>query len=240
MNQIAYIDHLLRNREQVASDLQDESKVGGNTSASFKVFVGLSVLYGVIMGAHGLIHGRADGWKFVIATAAKLPLLFLLTLAICLPLLYVLNVLIGPRARFRMVLGMLVASISATSIVLASFSLILLFFMFSTDNYHFIMVLNTCVFAVAGLYGGGYLRKAMAQLYPPTPPPAPGQPSPKDSTSTIMNWWLITYGIVGAQMAWLMRPFIGSPSVPFSLFRARESNIYIAILTSIGKLLGIS
>ncbi|MCL5105545.1 MAG: hypothetical protein M1133_15730 [Armatimonadetes bacterium] len=236
MNGIGYADHLLRNREQVAADLQDEKKVRSNTASCFWVFILLTVFYGLVMGSQGLIHGRAEGWKFAVASGVKLPLLFLLTLVICFPLLYVLNVLIGPRARFRVILGLLVASISVTSIVLASCALILMFFMLSTRNYDFIKLLNWFIFVIAGAYGVWFLRRGVSGLAPATGEDSSDET--KRGTAAIMNWWLITYGIVGAQMAWLMRPFIGTPDAPFSIFRAQDSNIYISIGQSIAKLFG--
>jgi hypothetical protein len=243
MSHVAYLDHLLRDREQVAADLQHEKKVTTNIRSCFWLFVGLSVIYGLAMGSHSLIHGRPDGWKYALAAGIKLPLMFLLTLAICLPLLYVLNVLIGPRARFKVVLGLLVASIAVTGIVFASCTLILIFFMLSTANYEFIKLLNWCIFSVAGLYGVWFLRKGMMELDVSIPSesstPDQAAAESKRGIGTIMNWWLVTYGIVGAQMAWLMRPFIGSPDTPFSLFRAQESNIYIEIVQSFGRLLGM-
>ena len=36
--------------------------------------------------------------------------------------------------------------------------------------------------------------------------------------------WLLIYGAVGAQMGWLLRPFIGSPNREFQWFRERDSN----------------
>jgi len=246
MGGIGFIDHLLRNREQVAADLQDEKKVSYNTRSCFWVFVGLTVLYGLIMGSQGLLHGRPDGWKFALASAIKLPLLFILTLAICLPLLYVLNVLIGPRAKFRTVLGLLVASITVTGIMLASCALIVLFFMLSTKSYEFIKLLDWLVFTVAGIYGVWFLKKGLLALNPvqsnlpvEEQPPIGETVDTRNGIGTIMNWWLITYGIVGAQMAWLMRPFIGSPDSQFALFRSQESNIYMNIVQALGKLLGM-
>lgn len=38
-------------------------------------------------------------------------------------------------------------------------------------------------------------------------------------------------------MGWVLRPFIGSPSVPFELFRSeRESNFFAAFLRVLGEL----
>jgi hypothetical protein len=234
MNAVAYIDHLLRDREQVIADLQDESKLPRNTALCFIVFLALSAIYGLIMGSQGLAHGNHEGWKFALASGVKLPFLFLLTLTICLPLLYILNVLIGPRARFGVVLGLTLASITVTSIVLASCALIVLFFMMSTKSYAFMKLLNVAIFALAGGYGVWFLSKGIHEL---------ARVAAKDGgvvgtgTSTIITWWLIAYGIVGTQMAWLMRPFVGDPSSHFALFRAQESNFYVNVIETLGKLL---
>jgi hypothetical protein len=37
------------------------------------------------------------------------------------------------------------------------------------------------------------------------------------------------YAVVGAQMGWILRPFIGSPDLPFELFRERQSNFFQAV-----------
>jgi ABC-type nickel/cobalt efflux system permease component RcnA len=234
MNAVAYIDHLLRNREQVITDLQDESKVSQNTTSCFIVFIALSALYGLIMGSQGMAHGNPEGWKFALASAVKLPFLFLLTLAICLPLLYILNVLIGPRAKFGVVLGLTLASITVTSIVLASCALIVLFFMMSTKSYPFMKMLNVGIFALAGGYGVWFLSKGIHEL---------ARSAAKEGgvvgsgASTIITWWLVAYGIVGTQMAWLMRPFVGDPTTHFAIFRAQESNFYVNVIETLGKLL---
>lgn len=238
MNTVAYIDHLLRNREEVVADLRDEKKVRQSISACFLIFVALSVFYGFVMGAHNLVHGYRDGWEYALAAAVKLPMLFLFTLAICLPLLYVLNVLIGPRARFSIVLGHLLTSIAVTSIVLASCAPILAFFMLSTKSYAFIKLLNVAIFTLAGAYGVWYLGKGMNEMAES----AADEDVPiktSRSTATIMKWWLVTYGTVGTQMAWLLRPYIGSPSMPFSFFRPQESNFFENLAHTIGKLMGM-
>ncbi|MHC4862420.1 MAG: hypothetical protein ACYTDY_20295 [Planctomycetota bacterium] len=46
------------------------------------------------------------------------------------------------------------------------------------------------------------------------------------------------YGIVGAQMGWILRPFIGSPHLPFQVFRVRESSFFESFFQTLGRLLG--
>lgn len=63
--------------------------------------------------------------------------------------------------------------------------------------------------------------------------------TPRDSwQSTRSNWspatvifrvWVVVFAIVGAQMSWVLRPFIGSPDREFSWFRERSGNFFQAV-----------
>ncbi len=45
----------------------------------------------------------------------------------------------------------------------------------------------------------------------------------------IFRCWVIVFALVGAQMAWILRPFIGNPNLPFTPFRERGSNFFEAV-----------
>ena len=53
----------------------------------------------------------------------------------------------------------------------------------------------------------------------------------------IFQIWVIIYGLVGAQMGWLLRPFIGSPDLPFAWYRERGGNFFEAVFSQIEKLI---
>ncbi|MBY0396466.1 MAG: hypothetical protein K2X91_08360 [Thermoleophilia bacterium] len=53
----------------------------------------------------------------------------------------------------------------------------------------------------------------------------------------VFRCWIVLFGLVGAQMGWVLRPFIGDPALPFAWFRSKESNIFIAVLQAIGQFL---
>jgi hypothetical protein len=60
---------------------------------------------------------------------------------------------------------------------------------------------------------------------------------PKKAVS-ILQIWILVFGFVGTQMAWSLRPFVGSPEQPFQVFRADlEGNFYSGVVHSIGKVL---
>ena len=57
-------------------------------------------------------------------------------------------------------------------------------------------------------------------------------------TRLVFGCWVVVFAVVGAQMGWVLRPFIGSPTQPFEWFRARESNFFEAVLHALGSLFG--
>ena len=54
----------------------------------------------------------------------------------------------------------------------------------------------------------------------------------------MLRIWCVVYGVVGAQMGWLLRPFLGSPDLPFTLLRPREDNVFVDVVRTIGDLFG--
>ena len=58
----------------------------------------------------------------------------------------------------------------------------------------------------------------------------------RDLARQVFTVWLVIYCVVGAQMGWILRPFIGTPDMPFQVFRAREFNFFHAIIRAIAQL----
>jgi hypothetical protein len=46
---------------------------------------------------------------------------------------------------------------------------------------------------------------------------------------SVFGCWVLIFGLVGAQMGWVLRPFVGVPHQPFQWFRARESSFFEAV-----------
>jgi hypothetical protein len=53
---------------------------------------------------------------------------------------------------------------------------------------------------------------------------------------TVFNLWVVVFALVGAQMGWVLRPFIGNPNMPFTWFRGRDSNFFQAVLQKLHEL----
>jgi hypothetical protein len=198
------------------------------------------------------------------ASAVKVPALFYLTLFVTFPSLYVFNALVGSRLTLVSVLRLLVASLAVNLAVLASLGPIVLFFSLTTKSYPFIQLLNVVVFSVAGFLGLVFLLQTLHRLTAADAVLLPaktaseasgegGEPAVDDvepsaldmpagqalgrHTRLVFGCWVIVFALVGAQMGWVLRPFIGNPAQAFEWFRPRQSNFFEAVLHAIGALL---
>jgi hypothetical protein len=199
----------------------------------------------------------------LLATTIKVPALFYLTLLVTFPSLYVFNALVGSRLSVTNVLRLLIASLAVNLAVLASLGPIVLFFSLTTTSYSFVVLLNVIVFSLAGVLGLGFLRQTLHRLTrrPPSATKdvepesidnrgstdANEEPSALDMphsealgrhTRLVFGCWMIVFALVGGQMGWVLRPFIGNPNLEFSWFRERGSNFFVTVLKTIGTLLG--
>jgi hypothetical protein len=212
------------------------------------LIVGLGAFYGFCMSWFALFNRDTPAYAQVFGSMVKVPLLFLLTLLVTLPSLYIFNALVGSRLGGLALVRLLVASLAVTLAVLASFGPIVAFFAVTTTSYPFIVLLNVAVFAVAGLLGLAFLLQTLHRLSldagePPAATAktagaldrAPGSVLGKN-VKKVFFCWVIVYGLVGAQMSWVLRPFIGSPDRPFEWFRYRESNFFEAIARALAQL----
>lgn len=205
-------------------------------------------VYGVTMGLYAVGSRGAAGLLQLVATTLKVPLLFLLTLLVTYPSLYVFSALARSRLAAPETLRLLLAAVAVNLAVLASFGPVTAFFTLSTDSYPFMVLLNVVLFAVAGLVGLGFLRKALATVFETATaaaaPEAPELPAPRarreppapPAAQRVFMVWLVIYAMVGAQMGWILRPFVGSPDLPFACFRARESSFFEAVIRALSQL----
>ncbi|MEV0725837.1 hypothetical protein AB0I37_24035 [Micromonospora purpureochromogenes] len=69
-----------------------------------------------------------------------------------------------------------------------------------------------------------------------TPPVRRGESEQRPASMTLLYVWILLFGFVGTQLAWTLRPFVGSPGEDFALFRSIEGNFYAEILRTLGNL----
>jgi hypothetical protein len=223
------LDALLRGEHTRKDDLQ-EGRVGLQARRLVLLGLLLGALYGAGMGLYAAVGGRDGGWRHMASAAVKLPLLFLLTLLVTFPSLYVFSALANSRLRLRETLRLLVAAITVMLGVLASFAPVTAFFTLSTDSYRFLLFLNVVFCSLAGLVGLGFLLRAVKLVFP-------DEKASRDEggrARRIFRVWLALFAAVGAQMAWILKPFVGNPHLTFEWIRpSRAMNVFEFVLRSL-------
>jgi hypothetical protein len=215
------LDRLLRGDHTRKEELQ-AGRVGLPARRLMLLALGLGAVYGAGMGLFAATGGREHAWLHLLSSAAKLPLLFVLTLLVTFPSLYVFAALANSRLRAQETLRLLVASITVMLGVLASFAPVTVFFTLSTDSYRFMLFLNVVFCGLAGLVGLGFLFRAVNLVFRDEAGAAEGRRARR-----IFRVWLVLFGVVGAQMAWILKPFVGNPQLPFEWVRnSRVSNFF--------------
>lgn len=263
---LGQLDHILRGEATQVASLR-EGRIDVSARGLAIVLVLLGMVYGVCMGCFAVSRGGPGAWMQLLAGTIKFPSLLFLTLIVTFPSLYVFNALMGSRLSLLSLLRLLIAAMGVMLAVAASFGTIVAFFSFTTTSYPFMVFLNVIACAVAGALGLIFLlqtlhRITVAMSPPPAPPPmppmladdsadtlaAPSTTSPLDRIEgyvlgrhvrLVFRTWVIVFGLVGAQMSWVLRPFIGDPSQPFAWFRPKGSNFFQAVATVIQHLLGM-
>jgi hypothetical protein len=223
-------DSVLRGRYTTKESLA-QGRVDVQTGILVRLGILLGVIYGASLGAYALCHGGDRAWLQLFASAAKLPLLFLLTLLVTFPSLYVFSALQRSPLRPVATLRLLMVAIVVDLAVLASLGPVFAFFAASTQSYQFLLLLNVAFCGLAGIISLVVLRRATNIVF------ESGEGGKGEAARRVLLVWCVVYGTVGAQMGWLLRPFLGAPGAPFELFRARESSFFECVLLALRHLL---
>jgi hypothetical protein len=194
--------------------------------------ISLLVCSSLFIAIYGGIIGASHSWMQALSSAIKLPALYLITLLICIPTLYFANVIFGSKRTFGQHLVLVLTAVSVTSVLLFSFAPITLFFLITTNNYQFLILLNVLIFAITGFIG-------VSSLYQATSLVLEQDNEGSKTRQKILQFWLFLYAFVGSQLGWTLRPFFGRPDSLFQLFREREGNFYLSVIQAISYLLGI-
>lgn len=200
----ATVDDILRRAPWVTNRLDTRRAL----SRLIGCLVAFGLLYGAAMGSYRALVAEPQWLRQIVYSAAKVPLLLTATFAISLPSFFVLNSLLGLRRDFAQAVRSLVAAQAGLAIVLASLAPFTLVWYALSASYSKALLFNGAMFAVASFTAQwlvrGYYRPLIVQNH---------------RHRWVLWGWLAVYVLVGIQMAWLFRPFIGSPGGAVQFFR---------------------
>src|SRR5688572_29157674 len=158
------LDRILRGEATRPSALRLTATVPIEATRLLPTILLLGAVYGAFMGLFALMNRPTAEPMQVLATVIKVPALFLLTLIVTFPSLYVFNALVGSRLNPVSLMRMLVASLGVILAVLGSMGPIVGFFSLTTESYPFMLVFNVVVFGVSGLLGLVFLARTLSRM----------------------------------------------------------------------------
>jgi hypothetical protein len=151
------IERILRDRDGIWNQVIEERGLK-------QLNVQMLASSAVSLACYGAVLGASNGFLQAISSAIKLPLLFLATLAICLPTLYLFNLLFGARLSMMQAVTLIMVSITVTAVLSLAFAPISLFFLISAHSYSFFKLLNVAILVLAAVVGLRFLTSGMAYL----------------------------------------------------------------------------
>jgi hypothetical protein len=186
----------------------------GNLAVLVAVF---GLLYGAVMGSFGGVFSPAA--LQMLYSGLKVPLLLLATFVLSLPFFFVANSLLGLRSDFADAVRALLATQAGLAIILASLAPFTLFWYASADEYQAAVAFNGLMFFIATISAQWILRSYYRPLIQRNP-----------THVWMLRTWVVVYSFVGIQMAWVLRPFVGTPGSPVQFFREESwGNAYVVV-----------
>ncbi len=183
----------------------------------------------IVVGAGA--YGAAMGWwrdpQQALFVAIKFPLIILLTTLGNALLNALLAPLLGLNIPFRQSFSAVVVSFAIVAAILGAFSPLIAFMTWNAPPlvagaganpaYNFILLGHVAVIALAGVTGNVRLFQLLVKL-------GGGQ----RVALRVLGAWLAGNLFLGSQLAWILRPFIGSPALPVAFIRsdAWHGNFY--------------
>jgi hypothetical protein len=206
--------------ESVLERLREGRELGGLALRSSLAGVAGCALFGAALGSY------AQAPLQVLASAIKVPLLLAGAAALCFPTFFVVQALRSarPLALLRAA-ALQVNALAVVGLVWGGFSLPVLFLVGTTGHYELAQWLALAIGAGGGVAGfsrflAGYAACSAAHA--------------RGRALRALLPYFVLFGAVGAQLAWTLRPFIGSPSLGFQIFRELEGDIFSHVLRLLG------
>jgi hypothetical protein len=196
----------------------------------------LNLLIVMIAGAaaYGAVLGMWHGPRLALYCAVKFPLVLLLTTMVTIVFSWMAATLLGLALTPGQVIALNLLALGAAATLLASLVPVAWLFTFSSPSpsaaerttHNLLYLMHTGFVAGCGLGGMRLLWIALEQTR-----------RPRHVIVTVFLVWIVTYALVGGEVAWALRPFVGSvsPDFPVVFLRpdALHGNVYEFIWTDI-------
>jgi hypothetical protein len=205
--------------------------------------VGLCLVL-IVLGA-GLYGAAMGAWRSplqAVYNLAKFPLLLLATALGNALLNGMLAPLLGLNVRFRQSLMLVLMSFALASVILGAFAPLIAFIVWNTPplsataavpwtTYHAVQLVQVTAIAFAGVAANVRLRQLLERLA-----------GDRQVATKVLFAWLAGNLFLGGQLCWVLRPFIGSPTLPVEFLRptAFHGSFYETVFHALLRVLSLN
>jgi hypothetical protein len=226
-NLFSIMPEFLRDPEAFFQSIQKDQEVKARTLTLLLVSILSFMVYGFMV-------GLAKSPLQAVSSAIKIPILFLSTMAFCLPALYFFSLaLLGTPLRMIQVVAVVLSGIAVTAFLLLGLAPVTLFFVLTSTDYAFFQLLAVGFVGLSSAIGVYFLWRGMTSVE------TARDDSLKSLGNRILMLWFVLYAFVGTQMTWRLSPFIGKPGDPFYLIRPSRDNFYVDVIHAIEEVFNI-
>ena len=212
-----------------AGDLLSEVNAG---RALLRSWLGLCLVMVAASAAYGAVLGSWHGPRLAAYVAFKLPLVLLLTSAATVPFSWTGAAVLGLPLRLGQVAVLTFLALAAASLLLASLAPVTALFTLcaplpgteARTAHNLLYLLHTGFVGGSGLAGTAVLWRGLRAL---------GRPV--RTVGAVCLVWIAAFALVGGEVAWVLRPFVGSVYKPVVFLRgdALDGNVYEFVFTDI-------
>jgi len=219
---------LLRARGEFWKRISTNSGVADIVFSLLAFIMISSAVYGAVLA----------GWRSPLLSlyvAAKLPILLVGTTSLVMLLNWMFAMAAGSGLSFRQVIAITYGAMGVACWILLSLIPVTLFFTFGVASdqgsheelrltHNYLLLTHVVLIALAGVAGNSALRQGLREVIIPTC--SPGR----------IYWsWIISFALVGCQLSWILRPFVGSPFYGIEFIRpdALDRNFFEFIFVEV-------
>jgi hypothetical protein len=208
----ALMNQLLRSPGEVARACKEHRDVAGIAASALVAIAVGAVLFGAAVGSW-------RGSTQIVFAALKLPVVALGTMALCVPAFYAISAVHGRPWSLRAAVSLMLASGARFSLVLLAATPVVWLVINLGASYDAVKLVASLAYALGGLAALGLLLRGLGD--------GPGR------LATVVTF-VGVFLVVGGQMAWILRPYLGTPDrAEVTLFtRDREGGLAYQLLLS--------
>lgn len=175
-------------------------------------------------GIYGAVLGSWHGARLALYVAVKVPVLLISTACVTALFNWIIGSLLGLPLTLRQTFALTMLPLAIAALVAASLAPVVWLFTTSLPEpyptqrtlHNLLYLIHTMTLSLAGLAGTTCLREALP-------------------SRNVRYLWIAVYAFVAGELAWILRPFIGSVYLPVVFVRddALNGNVYEFIATDI-------